>query len=338
MSKLVRQLSAVFLMAPVGTLAHHSHAPYDTDTVLSIRGAVTEWAWRNPHVFLKIERRLADGSVAETEVDADAASALVPFGTSPNSLAVGETVTLVASPHRRRGMEAMLGREVVKADGSVVGLTVAYARQLVTSGSAQATSIEGTWLPEQHAMFELLDVPLPHTAKALEAAAQWRVSDSPWVNCTPNTPPQSILYPALNTVEVDGNVIRFRNDWMGAEREVYMDVREHPANLEPTLQGHSIGHWEGETLVVDTLGYAEHRQGLVGRGVPSGLGKHIIERFTLGEDRSTLTYEFVLSDAEYLLEPVSDSFILYYRPDMRPTRIECDVESARRALEIESED
>src|SRR5947199_363469 len=40
-------------------------------------------------------------------------------------------------------------------------------------------------------------------------------------------------------------------------RIIYMDGRPHPANLEPTNYGHSIGHFEGDTLVVDTIGYNE---------------------------------------------------------------------------------
>jgi len=337
MNKFAWKLSLVFLIAPLNSLAHHSHAPYDIDSVVSIRGTVIDFVWRNPHVFLKIERQNPDGSVAETEVEADAAAALVPFGTSPDSVTEGEIITVVASPHRRLGMEAMLGREIIKADGSVFGLTVAYARQLVTSGSAQATSIEGTWLPEQHALFSLLNAPLPLSDRAREAAAQLQLSDSPWVSCIPDTAPSSMLYPALSTIEFDGDVIRFRSDWLGAEREVYMDGRAHPADLEPSLQGHSIGRWEGETLVVDSVGFTEHRRGLVGRGVPSSLGKRVVERFTLGPDGSTLSYEYVLTDPEYLLEPVSGTFTLYYRPDMQPTNIECDLESARRALEIEAE-
>lgn len=40
-------------------------------------------------------------------------------------------------------------------------------------------------------------------------------------------------------------------------REIHMDGREHPENLNPTYFGHSVGHWEGDTLVIDTVGYNE---------------------------------------------------------------------------------
>jgi len=40
-------------------------------------------------------------------------------------------------------------------------------------------------------------------------------------------------------------------------REIHMDGREHPGQLNPTYFGHSVGHWEGDTLVVDTIGYNE---------------------------------------------------------------------------------
>ena len=40
-------------------------------------------------------------------------------------------------------------------------------------------------------------------------------------------------------------------------RTIYMDVKSHPKDLVPSYYGHSIGHWEGDTLVVDTRGYNE---------------------------------------------------------------------------------
>ncbi|HWK55330.1 MAG TPA: hypothetical protein VNR18_13220 [Hyphomicrobiales bacterium] len=40
-------------------------------------------------------------------------------------------------------------------------------------------------------------------------------------------------------------------------REIHMDGREHPDNVNPTYFGHSVGHWEGDTLVIDTVGYNE---------------------------------------------------------------------------------
>jgi hypothetical protein len=77
-------------------------------------------------------------------------------------------------------------------------------------------------------------------------------------------------------------------------RTVYMDGRVHPANLTPAYYGHSIGWWEGDTLVVDTIGYNEgfwmDRQ-----GSPHTDKLHTLERFTR-TDSLTTKYEITIDD------------------------------------------
>ena len=84
-----------------------------------------------------------------------------------------------------------------------------------------------------------------------------------------------------------------------------LDLAEHPADAELTLLVHSIGWWEGETLVIDTVGFTAHRQGL-GWGVPSSSRKHMVERLSLTADRRQLLYEFTLEDRESTRRSRSD--------------------------------
>ena len=62
-------------------------------------------------------------------------------------------------------------------------------------------------------------------------------------------------------------------------RTIYMDGRSHPADLKPSYYGHSIGWWEGDTLVVDTVGFNETFW-LDRRGLPHTNKLHTEERFT----------------------------------------------------------
>jgi hypothetical protein len=62
-------------------------------------------------------------------------------------------------------------------------------------------------------------------------------------------------------------------------RIIYMDNRPHPKNLAPSYYGHSVGHWEGDTLVVDTVGFNE-RFWFERQGAPHTDRLHLIERFT----------------------------------------------------------
>jgi hypothetical protein len=76
--------------------------------------------------------------------------------------------------------------------------------------------------------------------------------------CLPPGGPRSMgtPYPAEIIQDKDRVVIIFEGGghvW----REIHLDGREHPADVNPTYFGHSVGHWEGDTLVVDTVGYNE---------------------------------------------------------------------------------
>ena len=77
-------------------------------------------------------------------------------------------------------------------------------------------------------------------------------------------------------------------------RTVYMDGRSHPAKLTPTFYGHSIGWWEGDTLVIDTKGFNEGFW-LDRRGLPHTEALHTVERFTR-VDANAIRYELTVDD------------------------------------------
>jgi hypothetical protein len=77
-------------------------------------------------------------------------------------------------------------------------------------------------------------------------------------------------------------------------RTIYMDGRQHPATLSPSYRGHSIGRWEGDTLVVDTVGFNEGAW-IDNLGMPTTEKLHTIERFTR-TDFTTIRYEITVDD------------------------------------------
>jgi len=77
-------------------------------------------------------------------------------------------------------------------------------------------------------------------------------------------------------------------------RIIYMDGRSHPANFAPTNYGHSIGRWEGDTLVVETVGLNE-KFWLDTRGTPHTEKLKFTERFTR-TDMNTLQYQATIDD------------------------------------------
>jgi hypothetical protein len=87
----------------------------------------------------------------------------------------------------------------------------------------------------------------------------------------------------------------------GGSRHVYMDGRPHPADLEPTSNGHSTGRWEGDTLVIDTLGF----RGFA--GVPGGGRRgpktHLVERYQVVDNGERLTVLFRWEDPTIYAKP-----------------------------------
>ncbi len=94
------------------------------------------------------------------------------------------------------------------------------------------------------------------------------------------------------------------------ERTIYTDGRGHPSasQLTPTFQGHSIGHWDGDTLVIDTVGVlpnkgpGPHTGAGIAPGVPHDAAMHIIERIRL-VDKNHLTITRTIIDPKILAKP-----------------------------------
>jgi len=86
-------------------------------------------------------------------------------------------------------------------------------------------------------------------------------------------------------------------------RTIYMDGRSHPKDLQPSYYGHSIGWWEGDTLVVDSTGFNESFW-WDRRGLPSTEQLHFVERFTR-TDSQNMRYEFTVDDPGAYTKPFS---------------------------------
>jgi len=125
---------------------------------------------------------------------------------------------------------------------------------------------------------------LPAAVKVLADRAQ-RETDDPHLWCMPMGVPRSTPYPFKFVQDISGNtapshlyIIHEGN--IHSYRQIFMDGRKHPAELDPTWFGHSIGHWEGkDTLVIDTVGFND-KFWFDRRATPHTTHLHTIERWT----------------------------------------------------------
>jgi hypothetical protein len=90
------------------------------------------------------------------------------------------------------------------------------------------------------------------------------------------------------------------NDVPG-HRQVFLDGRSHPEDLQPTWMGHSVGKWEGDTLVVDTVGFND-KTWLSLETSPHTEKMHLTERFRR-PDLGHLEVELIIADPEAYAKP-----------------------------------
>jgi hypothetical protein len=96
-------------------------------------------------------------------------------------------------------------------------------------------------------------------------------------------------------------------------RRIYIDGRKHPASFKPSYNGHSIGHWEGDTLVVDTIGL--NGKNWVDRvGHPESAQMHILERIRRVDDK-TLQVDLKFDDAKSYTKPWTAKIRFLLHPD-----------------------
>jgi hypothetical protein len=102
----------------------------------------------------------------------------------------------------------------------------------------------------------------------------------------------------VNRITQHDDTITLLYGSMGLMRTVYLKMAEHPADVRPSRAGHSIGRWEGDTLVVDTVGFEPGILSADGR-IPHSDRLHVVERFSLEPARPALMRSFVAEDPLY---------------------------------------
>jgi hypothetical protein len=142
-------------------------------------------------------------------------------------------------------------------------------------------------------------VPFQDWARALFKYRETNLYE-PYIRCKPSGGARQFIAPfGVEFFEVPENKTMYIFDLGGSSRTfrtIYMDGRSHPDPKEwvPTYYGHAIGRWEGDTLVVDSVGFNE-RMWIERYGMPHTEQLHLIERFTR-LDMNTMKIEYTIDD------------------------------------------
>ena len=118
-------------------------------------------------------------------------------------------------------------------------------------------------------------------------------SNDPAYSCLPNGVPRiyAAVQAAFQIVELPDRMLMFIGRSI---RQIYTDGRTHPADLQPTWMGHSVGKWDGDTFVIDTVGISDINW-LDRMGHPHSDKLHLIERFRRVDDK-TLQLNLTIDD------------------------------------------
>jgi hypothetical protein len=138
--------------------------------------------------------------------------------------------------------------------------------------------------------------------------------DSPMANCVPPGMPGIMSQPyPIEILYTPGMVTVIAEAFMQV-RHIYTDGRAHPDDPDLTYNGNSIGHWDGDTLVVDSVGFTKDTPLGMNMGIKHSDKMHIVERFHL-RDPKTLEIATTIDDSEALAKPWTRTVVYARHPD-----------------------
>ncbi len=349
----------LLLVFATGAAAHHGISNWDLNRDITLTGTLAGIDLINPHAWIHVDVRTADGRVTRWKCEMRSASALKRSGWTKDMFRVGSRVTVTGSPERRKPDQCYLAT-IQFADGSSMDRYgqrhLAVARAVSPARAVRRADgrpdLAGDWAAEQRVMSDPRGqlgtlVPLSEAARmrpgelpAGQAAfpgargsaasladdpvrAAWdrpipvRVTerarqalrnfdpastDNPRLRCEPT----SILFDwtfdsVANRIEQQPGRITIRYGHMDLQRVIHLDRNAPPADLQPTRSGFSTGRWEGDTLVVETTGFAPGVLNADAR-ILHGTRLRIVERFSLDPSGTRLTRSFVAEDPEFFAD------------------------------------
>jgi hypothetical protein len=151
--------------------------------------------------------------------------------------------------------------------------------------------VSGVWFPGPDLEPE---VP-PFQPWAAEVAKTYadRPGDDPRARCLPSGVSRMHALDLVKFVQTPGLLIALIEGASPGVRQIFLDGRRHPANLQPTWLGHSVGRWEQDTLVIDTTGFND--KGWLEGVRPQTERLHIVERYRR-VDLGSMTVEITVDD------------------------------------------
>jgi len=338
-----RRIVAAFALSLVvwtpAVSGHHSNVEYDRDTVVEFEGETVSVLWRNPHVTVEVATTDESGETVVWSLEGAAVSSQRRRGVTDGLIAVGDRVRVAGFPSTRRP-EHMLVEHLLLPDGVelLLGSTreprwsereVGSSEWTVDPARASTDQASGIlrvwtrgrvrpWYFREAEEFELTEWAAAHAAEFDP------FEDNPLLDCTPPGMPALMGNPyPMEFVETDRD-IELRFEEFDVVRMIHMDEADGGHDVAASPLGHSVGRWEGDTLVVATNRINWPHFGRV--GIPQSESVEVVERFTVVDEEDRLDYELTITDPEVFAGSFTWEAHYNWRPGEVVGRYECTVE------------
>ncbi len=338
MSRLALLLAGVFCVGAGTALAHHSQIGiFDSSRTIEISGVIKSVSWRNPHGQIILEVTDEDGRTVEWDAETASISILRNRGVDGSSVVVGDRVTIAGSPPARNRRE-LLARSILLSSGyeftfgsadahfpagkagRIVGRATIDAN--VGDAIAKADGLFRVWstIMSDPAAFPMFKGGYPLNDAGRAKLAEWNPNDNALLRCGTKGMPLIMISPLPTEFVRDGDDIVLRIEEYDTVRRIHM-APDATAAAESSMFGHSRGHWEGETLVVETTqiaaGYFDHE------GTPQSDQITLIERFVPNADYTRLDYRLTVNDPVYFERPFELTRYYVWKPENSVHPYEC---------------
>jgi hypothetical protein len=334
----IRNLAALLASVSVvmAASAHHSFAPhFDSRKPVSITGTVTQFEARNPHSYLHLKAVDENGRTQQYVCESHGFTQLKRNGITSAMLKPGTQLRIQGSQSRNDPHRCFF-TDVFLADGRTLNVNGPTGAQAARApGNVARRDITGTWLlaPMPGRSTSGPQVMMQYLTDAGRAAvARYNpFKDDPTFRCDPVGVRRAWGAPGTPlSITREKDRVVLRHEWMDVQRIVHLDVREHPRAGKRTSLGHSIGRFEGDTLVIETGNYSAgvlnqyvEEPGQPTRGLLHSAALTTVERLHFDAARQRLVVEIRLKDPEYFTRDFDPSTLEYEPSDLKLEPFRC---------------
>ena len=282
--------------------AHHSQS-YFSKEFSQVKGTIVQLDWRNPHIRFNLQTVNSAGEPEILRIETNSIYYLERAGVQKGRIKVGDEVTVGGYASIKAGGE-FLGAELLLPDGD----NLLLIRDGVTSRFSD--NIQDT-LKENKGIYRVWSIPqnnnrelhTPLTASAEAKMQEFDLLNNFTTRCEPAGMPRLMWYPHPYEFEDLGDRILLRTEMYDAVRTIFMDRSTPPGDEPHSRLGYSIGHWDGEDLVINTslIDWEYYDT----RGTPQSDAAEVVERYTLSADQNRLDFFITTTDPVNFTEPAT---------------------------------